>query len=199
MPFIDQITRFINDSLKAGSLNKQVLQPAIFYGLASTIYRSKGDKKPGNIEPLPAIIDAGKEIFITPESKLALKIYHKQLSKSYSYDKNSYGDGYNMKSVSEMNMVVITNSKLSGKTKDVLEPVIVFGMPQRLSNAMVLDLGINNCLITPTGANMDAMQVFRQEYPRSDYFLNEQMSIFLIRYRIEINFSQKCIDTCLCE
>ena len=200
MPFINQITKFINDELKAGSLNKKILQPANFLGLSTTITRSKKGSAQNQVEILPAIIDeSGKSTPITPDDKFAIQVYHKLLTKVYSIEKQSFGDEFLLKCVSELAMVVITNSKITGKAKEVLEPVVLFGMPQRLSTALIADLKIKSCLIYPTTSNMDHMQVFGQEYPRSDYFLNEQMSMFSIRYKVEIKFSQTCIDQCLCE
>jgi hypothetical protein len=201
MPFLNQIISFINDDLKAGSLSKDKLQPAKFYGLTTIVSRSKkSSKEPTKLELLPAIVDAtGKDNPITLESKLALQVYHKLNSKTYSVEKKSYGDEYNIKCISDLSMVVITNSKITGKTKDVLEPLLIFGMPQKLSTALFVDLKINNCLITPVSSNMDAMAVYRQEYPQSDYYLTEQMSMFLIRYKIELSFSQQCVEQCLCD
>ncbi|MDB5199145.1 MAG: hypothetical protein JWO92_1108 [Chitinophagaceae bacterium] len=201
MPFQNQIIEFINDTLKAGSLNIKKLQPAKFYGLATVIARSKsGSKDPNKVEQLPAVVtDDGKMSPITADSKYAVQIYHKLLNNVYSYDKKSYGEGHYIKSVSELSMVVFSNSKLTGKTKDVLEPVVLFGIPQKLSTALMADLKINSCLITPVASNMDAIQVFRQEYPQSELFINEQMSMFLIRYKIEMVFSQACVEKCLCD
>lgn len=197
MPFFDEITQFINDSLKASSLNSKKLQPAKFYGLSTQVFKSVKDKS--NVEPYPAIVDgSGAITMISPDDKYSLQVYHKNLSNSYSYEKESYGDGYLMNADCDMQMIVISNSKISGKTKEVLEPLFIMGMTQKLSQALVASLGIYSCLITPVGSNMDAMQVFRQEYPKSNLFLTSQMSMFLIRYRIKLTFSQACIEQCLC-
>jgi hypothetical protein len=200
MPFLNQIVGFINDELKTGSLNKEKLQPAKFYGLITIVARSPKGTAQNQIELLPAIVTAdGKATPITPDSKQAIQIYHKLQTNVYSKEKNSYGDAYFIKSVSELTMVVFTNSKITGKTKDALEPVVLHGMPQRLSTALMADLKINSCLIIPVSSNMNHIEVFRQEYPQSDYFLNEQMSMFAIRYKIEMSFSQACVEQCLCE
>ncbi len=201
MSFLNQIIKFIDEQLKAGSLNKQKLQPAIFHGLSSIVQRSiKGSKDVNKLEALPATAEAdGKINFITPDSKLAIQTYHKLISKAYSYEKKSFGDDNFIKSVTEVAMLVITNGKITGKTKDVLEPLFIFGMPQKISRELLADLKINNCTITPIASNMDALQVFKQEYPQSALFLTEQMSMFLIRYKIELVFSQHCIDKCLCD
>lgn len=200
MPFLNQIISFINEDLKAGSLNKEKLQPARYYGLSTIVARSTKGTAQNQIELLPAIVDAnGKATPITPDSKMALQVYHKLNGKVYSKEKKSYGDDYLFNCVSDVTMVVLTNSKITGKTKDVLEPVVLFGMPQRLSTALTADLKINKCLITPVSSNMNHLEVFRQEFPQSDYFLNEQMSLFSIRYKIEMSFSQSCVEQCLCE
>ena len=199
MPFIDQIITFINGELKAGSLNKKKLQPQTFHGLSTVLVRRKSPTDTG-LEYLPAIVDAaGSAKPITPDSKKAIQVYHKLNSNVYSFEKRSVGDAHDIKSVSELSMVVITNSKLTGVTKDVIEPVVLFGIPQKLSAALLASLKINKCLITPVASNMDHVQVFRQEFPQSAYFLNEHMSMFLIRYKIEMTFAQSCVDKCLCE
>ncbi len=201
MPFNQDITQFINDVLKAGSLNKEKLQPAMFYGLATLVHRStKGSKDTNKVEQIQAIVTAdGKATPITPDDKFALQVYHKLLSKTYSLEKKSYGDGHDHKCTSDIQMVIITNSKLTGRAKELLEPVVLFGLPQKLSAALFAELKISKCLISPVSSNMDQMQVFKQEYPQSAYFLNEQMSMFTIRYKIELTYSQSCIDACLCE
>lgn len=195
MPFLNQIATFINDTLKAGSLNSAKLQPAKYNGISTAITRKKGTE----LEILPAIIEDGaiKKI-ISPDSKIALEVYHKVISNIYSYEKKSYGDSYDIKSVTEMTMVVCYSSKLTGKAKEVLEPVIIFGMPQRLSKALTAELQIGNCLITPLSSNMDPVAVFKQEFPKADYFLNENTSMFSIRYKIEMTLSQACVNGCLC-
>jgi hypothetical protein len=198
MPFLNEITIFINQTLKAGSLNRIKLQPGKLFSISTVVARKK-DAAQKELELLPAIVDANrKTIPITPDSKLAIQIYHKLLANAYSYEKKSYGDGHFIKSTSDMAMVVISNSKMTDKTKDYLESVILFGMPQKLSAALLAALKINNCLITPVSSNMDTVQVFKQEYPQSAYFLNEQVSMFLIRYKIEMTFSQACVDYCNC-
>lgn len=198
MPFLNEITQFINDTLKAGSLNKEKLQPAKYYGISSVVAISRN----GTLETMPGIIDAsGKAIPITPDSKQAIQVYHKLYTNTYGYVKRSYGDSYDIKSVSDLAMIVFTNSAITGRAKDVLEPVALFGIPQKLSTAILADLKIINCLITPVASSMDHIQIFKQEYPQSDYtkYLNEQMSVFLIRYKIELQFSQACVDQCLCD
>jgi hypothetical protein len=197
MPFINEIVTIINDELKGGSLNKEKLQPANFYGLSTQIVRKKGS----DTEQLPAIVTAdGKIEVIAPDAKYALQVYHKCQDKSYSYEKKgSVGDSYYIKMIADMQMIVILNTKRSARTKDLLEPLIMFGMPQRLTAAVMGDLQLNNSLIRPFASILDQFQVAKSEYPNSGYFFNEQICCFMIRYKIETIFSQACIDACLCQ
>lgn len=196
MPFLNQITGFINDQLKADALNKSKLQPAKYYGIITVMPRKKDN---GTLEILPAIIEEGSiKNIIYPDSKIALQLYHRVNSNVYSYEKRSYGDQYDIKCATDMQLVVIYSSKLTGKAKEVLEPVVLFGLPQKLSSALIADLKVSKCLITPLSSNMDAISVFKQEYPQSDYFLNETLSMFSIRYKIETTFSQACVNACMC-
>jgi hypothetical protein len=199
MPFFNQIASYINDQLRAGSLNKKKLQPANYLGISTIVGRKKNAAQK-DLEQLPAIVASnGKATVITPDDKYAIQIYHKLLTNVYSYEKKSYGDDHDIKSSTEVSMVVIANSKLTGVTTDVLEPVVLFGIPQHLSDALMAELKLNKCLITPIASNMDAISVFKQEFPQSAHFLNTQMSMFLIRYKIEMTFSQSCVEKCLCE
>lgn len=197
MPFLSEITGFINDTLKAGSLNKSILQPSKFLGLSNPIYKNPDGKQ---VERFPAIVEGnGKVIPIAPDSKLAIQVYHKVMGKTYGYEKKqSYGDDYFIKSSADMQMMVICNSKVTGKTKEILEPVLIFGLPQKLSSIIINDLKINSCIISPVSSNMDSMSIFKQEYQGNKYFLSEQMSMFSIRYKVDLVFSQSCIDACLC-
>jgi hypothetical protein len=199
MPFISQVISYIDAALKAGSLNNKKLQPVKFHGLSTIVARKKSNQK-DQLELLPGTVSAsGIGSVITAESKTPMQIYHKLISTTYSLDKKGLGDSHFMNSTTEAMMVVFTNSKLTGKAKEILEPVVVFGIPQKLSNSLLAELKINNCLITVLSSNMDHVAIFRQEYPQSEYFLNEGVSMFSIRYRITMQFSQSCVDKCLCE
>lgn len=199
MPFLNEVAEFINDSLQKGSLNKAALQPAIFNGLSSQLVRKKlvADKK-APIEIVPAIIGAGIEKVITPDSKVAVQVYHKQTANVYAYEKKSHGNGHQIRQVSDLSMVVLTNSKLTKVPKEALEPLFIVGWPQHLTETVRAGLKLMQCLIKPVGSNMDHIQVFRQEYPQSDYFLTEHSSMFLIKYRVELLFDQSCVPDCLC-
>lgn len=196
MPFLDQIVNYVNDQLRAGSLNNSKLQPATYDGISTIVPRKKGDNQ---FELLPAIMQEGKlKKYCTPDAKYALQLYHKVMSNVYGIEKKSYGDSYDIRCITELMLVVFYNSKLTGKAKEVLEPIVLFGLPQRLSTELMSDLQFGNCLISPVSSNMDVLSNFKQEFPNSDYFLNEMISMFSIRYRIEAVFSQACIDACLC-
>lgn len=195
MPFLDQIVSYVNDQLKAGSLKSSKLQPAIYDCISTVVPRKKADNQ---FELLPAIMQEGKlKKYCTPDAKHAIQLYHKVMSNVYGV-KNGYGDNYDIQCISEVLLVVFYNVKLTGRAKEVLEPVVLFGLPQRLSVGLMSEFQFRKCLISPISSNMDALSVFRQEFPNSDYFLTETISMFSVRYRIESVFSQACMDACLC-
>lgn len=194
MPFSPQITNHINETLKAGSLNKSKLQPLKLYGLCTTIAHKEDD----NVAFLPAVVEAGKITILTADDKHALKIYHKILSKSYSVERQSFGDESSYKSTTDVQLMVYNNSKITGVSKYIIEPLLVFGFPQQLSPQLKNNLGLTKCTISVTGSNFDSVSLFRQEFPGATYFLNQNIELLQIRYRIETIFSTACVDACLC-
>jgi hypothetical protein len=195
MPLVESIVGFINDSLKAGSLKG--IQPAKYIGVTTVLARKKRDD---SLEILPAEMDlAGEYKMVEPNDQYSLIIYHKQTSNVYSTERNnSYGDGYNYKATTEMSVIVYADGKKLRRSAEQLEPLIIYGIPQRLGKALMAETKFNNCLITPLASVMDKISVFRQEYPNTEYFLKPYQHLFLIRYRIETTFDKNCINACLC-
>lgn len=197
MPFTDSIVAFINDSLKGGSLNGKRFEPGKYDGLATTLARKKPQ---GPIEFLPAVMDKGGNYsFVEPNDKYPISLYHKVVSNTYSYDKvKSFGDEYQMKCIADMYMVVFFDTRKTGLLPELMETKVMFGVPQKLSQALQTQLKFRSCLITPYASNMDKISVFKQEYPGTEYFLKPVHQLFLIRYRIESTFDKNCIDVSLC-
>lgn len=196
MAYLESISAFINEQIKRTALNSGNAQPSKLFGIASIIPRKKGSAN--DLELIPAIVKSGKATLITPESNTSIILYHKVLSQTYNYERKSYGDGHDLNSITEMQLIVINNMKITGVPNETLEPALVFSFPQRVSGPITAELELNKSKITPISSNLDQLSVFRQEYPRSDYFLNEMMGLFSIRYRVELRISQACVTKCLC-
>jgi hypothetical protein len=197
MAFRDTIVKFINDSLKAGSLNNKKLQPAAYHGLASVVARPIDN---GQLQLLPAI-DEGNGNYkpVEPNDKYNLVMYHKPLGNSYSFNKqSSYGDGFEIKSTSEMALIVWVDGKKTKLTTEHFEAMLVAGFPQKLTEDARKSIEVKSCLITPLATNMDKLQVFRQEYQGGKYFLKPEHIFFQLRYRVEMAFNQHCLNTCGC-
>lgn len=195
MPFIESIVSYINSSLKERSFNDKRFQPSLFFGCTTVLARKKGEA----LEVLPAVLnESGEYTMIEPRDHLALSVYHKTISNGYGYVKKSHGDQYEYRCTTEMAMVIINNSKRTGVTAEKLEPLFVYGMPQRLSKSAIDQFKFSNCLITPLASDMDVIRVFKGEYPQSIFFLKPFQQLFLLRYRIETTFDKSCIDECLC-
>lgn len=200
MPFLDQITSFVNDTLKASSLNNSKLQPTQLYGISSIVARPV---KPGStdLEILPAIVKGDTSVtLLTPDSKTAFQMYHKANNNTYSKQTkpSGFGDDYDLQVVTELQLIIFCNTKLSGFTKENLETILVFNMPQRLPAATISELGIKNCQILVVSSNTNPQQIFNQEFPKSKYFLTEGITMFSINYRVTLTYDQSCVAKCAC-
>lgn len=194
MPFLDSIVTYINDSLKGSSLNDKRFQPGKFCGVSTILARKKGE----GLELLPAVEIEGTYKLVEPDDRLNIITYHKVVSNTYSMVKKSHGDSYYHKCTSEMAMVVFADAKKIRMSAEQLEPLLIYGMPQRLSDVLMKEIKFVSVLITPLASDMDKIRVFRTEYPGSEYFLKPYHHFFLLRYRIEATFDKNCIDACLC-
>lgn len=199
MPFIEKIVDYINTSLKDSSLNDKRFQPGKYVGCTTLLPRPKGTA----LEVLPAFCDAnGEYTTVEPDDKFNIIIYHRTISNVYTkvtqQQQRSFGDDYALKCTTEMQLGVIADSRKVKLLAEQIEPMIIYGMPLLLPKQMMIDLGFRSCIITPIASNMDKINVFRQEYPSTQYFLKPFHQLFTIRYRVETGFDKNCIEKCLC-
>jgi hypothetical protein len=197
MAFQDSIVQFINEALKGSSLNNKKFQPAAYNGIASVVARPKDG---GQLELLPAVSVGNADYKpVEPNDKFNLVIYHKVNSNNYQYQKqDSYGDGFSIKSTTELSMIVWVDGKKAGITPEQAEAFIITGFPFKISEVARKTIGIKSCLITPLAADMDKLRVFRQEYQNVKFFLRPHHIFFQLRYRVELVFDQRCLLTCGC-
>jgi hypothetical protein len=196
MPFIDKIVSFINQSLKESSLNDKRFQPSKLIGITTVLARPSDN----GFEMLPAECDLnGNYSTVEPNDKFNIIIYHKVISNNYIREKKAYGDIYVFRAQTEMQLAVIADSRKVKLSAEQIEPLIVYGLPLRLSDAIMQETGFASSLITPLSSNMDKVMVFRQEYPSTKYFLKPFHHFFSVRYRIETVFDKNCIDRCQCD
>lgn len=197
MPFVNQITKFINDELLAGSLNKAFLQPAKIIGVSTVVVRTKSGGLIKQQEQLPGIVDtSGKIDVIAPESKYAIQLYHKFQSIAYGNDKKGYGDETIITCSNEFLLIALLNLKLTGKNAAEIEPLLTFGLPSKISRELLDELGIISCQITPVSTSLDTQSIFRQEYPQNHFSLPPQMEMMQVRYRVNMKFNRSCVDLC---
>lgn len=200
MPFIEKIVDYINTSLKDSSLKDKRFQPGKYVGLTTVLPRMNGTV----LEQLPATCDENGEYkTVEPNDKFNIIIYHKTISNIYTKVTQqpgikSYGDDYALKCTTEMQLAVIADLRKVKMLAEQIEPLVIYGIPQRLTDALMVEFGFRSCLITPTASVMDKINVFRQEYPQTAYFLKPFHQLFLIRYRIETGFDKNCVEKCLC-
>lgn len=197
MAFSETFVQYINDSLKAGSLNSKKFQPGAFHGIVSLVAR-KGLND--SLQLLPAIAHMdGNFKAVEPNDKFNVIIYHKVIANSYLYQKqDSFGDHYVIKSTNEMAMIVWVNTKKAKLTAEQIEALFIAGLPQDLSPEKKKEIGIYSCKITPVATDMDKLRVFRQEYQNIPFFLRPEHCFFQLRYKAELTFDQACLLNCGC-
>lgn len=197
MAFNETIVQFINDSLKAGSLNNKIFQPGSYNGLVTLVARKKAD---GSLQMLPGIADIdGNYKPVEPNDKFRIIIYHRAISNSYLYQKqDSYGDTFSIKSTNDLQMIIWADTSKIQLTPELLEANIISGFVQKLSEDIRKKLKLRSCLLTPVSSDMDKLRVFRQEYQNTDFFLRPQHIFFSVRYRADLVFDQKCLEDCAC-
>lgn len=196
MPFVDSIVSFINDQLKAGSLKDVRFKPGKYIGITTVLPRMNGERQ----ELIPASCNNdGEYEAIVPDDRFPIIIYHKVISNGYtSVKQQSFGNDYAYKATTEMQLVVIADSRKIKMQAEALEPLIIFGLPGLGSDQLSKDTGLNRISISPINSTMDKILVFRQEYPATEYFLKPFQQLFSIRYRIEATFDRNCVNKCLC-
>lgn len=194
MPFWSPIIDYINDYLRDGALNKSALKPRQLYGLATMIVRKKDNSKA--TELLPGIISAiGNDIPITPDDKFAVQVYHRIDGTTFANDtKKGGGDSFLNSESADLIMVVLTNTERTGVTKEVIEPLFRLGMPQSLGLSLTNTLQLRTCRIRPVSVNFKHAEIFKNEWPQGNYFLNQHLTIFTIRYTIATTYLSKCIN-----
>lgn len=196
MPFLDSIVSYINDSLKGSSLSDKRFAAGRFLGLSTIV----GVQKDTGVVLVPAIVDAmGEYKPVDPvDDRYSITVYHKAISNVYGFEKKSYGDEYLQKCTTEMLLVVAADAKKVLVSAEQLEPLFIYGLPQRLSPELKQKAAFKNCLITPLASDMDKLRVYRQEWPAAEYYLKPYHHLFSLRYRIEASYDKDCIDACLC-
>lgn len=194
MPFIAETAKAINEALRHGSLNNSKLQPLRMEGVATVLGRKRSSD--AQIETMPALVASdGNVQLIEPNDRYNLIVYHKVISSVHGQQKaDSFGDFYSLRSSTEMQMIVIGNSKRIGAGATSIEPLMLLGMPAKVQGMN----GTREMQIIPISSVLDTIQVFRSEYPQSEFFLKPADFMLSIRYRVEGILDKRCIEYCLC-
>jgi hypothetical protein len=195
MPYTDKIVDHINDTLKAGTLNRRAFQTGVYYGLAKIVNTVDRD---GNKSVTPFIYTSNgkKEIDPTIDDTFPFQIYHRCLNMSYKPGKNNFGDG-NSSVVETSNMIAVVygDPERLKLTQEDVAFLIVNGMPTNLTSTDAGNSNLGLITITVQAVNNNSQQVFTVEYGSGDYILKPQSIYFAINYQIETESDRGCL-TC---
>jgi hypothetical protein len=195
MPNIDKIVDFINDNLKATTLNRMAFQNSKYFGVAQSI--AKFDKDKQTYEPV--IYQDGKEISCFVDDTYDFQIYHKANSITLTSTTKQFGDGNNdVKETASMTAIVFANQERLKVTQEDLAFLVMAGLPSELKNSDLGNSNINNCIIVTQNANLNSVSVFQGEYQLTGYPLNPQSIYFAVNYQIEIYSNKNCLSCLNC-
>lgn len=187
---IESIVHAINETLQRevfAGVSKLNL-----FGISSLVHK----KVNGKLTTLPAIQEGSDFVYPSPDDGSTLIAYHVIGPRTYENSpKRGYGDQRYIKDTAEMQMIVYANLRVLAKSAVQVQELIAAAMPQSLRSGSG-DANVSAQVVL-RGAELDALKVFRQQYPNSDFFLSPEDGFFSLRYRITAEYDQRCLKCCL--
>ena len=200
MPFLKQQIEIINNELREGSLSDMRFRSGRFETIAVDVSRVNAS---GGIETFPAIMNTNYEAQeLVVNDTFPIVLYHKILNKTYSSAPvtSNYGDGNRfVVEKAEVKMVVYAKYAAVKLSAEQLEALITAGFSDSIAKTKLAPFKLDSMTVTLTGSNLNAAQVFQEEYKGFDLFLAPEDILFSIKYTIESRFRKGCFNICDCE
>jgi hypothetical protein len=198
VPFIKQQIQLVNQHLLTGCLADARFQSGRIEAIAVDVSRVNTN---GGIETFPAVMDTNYEAReIVTDDTYPIILYHKLLGKSYSTAATgNFGDG-NKTFIEKLEVKLVVYGKYAALklTTEQLESLITTGFPDAIAKQAIAPFKLDSMSVTLTGSNLNAAQVFMEEYKGFDLFLAPEDILFSIRYSIESRFRKNCFTICDC-
>jgi hypothetical protein len=197
MPFLDKQIKVLNQVLKAALLTDERFAGGILYGLTSSTIKTDKD---GSERAFPYFINEnGEPVDVIIDDTYPVMIYHKRAADStLSVSESSFGDSQELTEEQQMSMVVYGKGSRLRVSDEQMKSFIILAMPTEISRNLLSGIQIDKISITPTGAKMDSISVFNEEYQGSDYRLDQSDFLIKINYTLSSDFRRECIDICDC-
>jgi hypothetical protein len=188
MPFLKEIIKKVNDSLKTNAINDIRFADARIEGIARSVGRLVDNK----VEVFPVVLSDSFELNdISIDDTYPLIVYHKLLNNAYQQKDNDR----NYICKTDVKMVVYGKINKLNLTSEQLEAVIAMNFPTILDKD---GTAVDSIFIRLNSSEMDGQKVFNEEYSNIDYRLCENDILLSFRYSIETNFRKGCFNICEC-
>jgi hypothetical protein len=170
---IAEIVAQINDGISMRALEKGITMR--LFGLAEPIVRRSGNED----EVFPAIVLADgecSEVFV--DDDYGAGAYHRLLGKSYQTLRMGFGDGSIEQITADMALICWGMRKITGSAQ-TMEDMLYAALPQGVS---------------PMQTIFNRREVFASEFAGIPFFLNEDVILLCMKYRINATKNRKCAD-----
>jgi hypothetical protein len=193
MPYLNDVVVKINENLLAGPFKGNQYQKGMFYGIATPALRKGKDKD--STFPCYRQPNSKDMIYIGPDDRYPIIIYHKLLTKVYSQinETDEFGDTDNLiKQTCGMQMIIFAQaSKLNFVIDEQLESAISLTLVSQLNIS-----GLLSTFVQPVSASYDQLSIFNNEYKNVDPFMSNDHLYLSINYTIENISDNKCFNLC---
>lgn len=188
MPYVNQIVKYLNTQLQA-EFTANKFSPSQFVGLAITVKGENGT------EPLLAD-DFDNEKYVGVDDIYSLQVYHKLTSTDHVKDPIQHG-GKNNRLITtyQMQMIIAAKRDQIRMTGEELESIFIKGLESKIPNSEIQPLHLSRVSIMPSGTDMNAFTVWRDEYQR-EFDLRPNQILFRMKYTIEMAYDKSCIESC---
>lgn len=193
MPFLDPITKLINDSIKSSTLADSRFQKGSWNQIANLIPR---DDEGGAITIPTVILDMdGSEKEIGFDDRYTFTIYHRVESLSHD-DGDPSGDDILVKETANMVAVVFGDRNLLMMPQEQLISGVIGGFPIGVSMAQKLEWNLSAVEIETGAVNNNPRAVWSSEMGDVKFALKPNHILFSINYTIMTEYLGSCLNIC---
>lgn len=185
---IEEVIKLINTGLQGIDSDEKII------GLTQLIWRLSGADK---VDYLPGVVDSsGEAIYAGIDDVNSIMLYHRSNAAQLSFTRNSggYGDGRQNEDVISFSLISVWDTRKIQTEKADMLLLLRSRIPQEIAG---ID-GINQIVITPTGALLNTKQIFESEYKMQvAYLLPNFINIIQLNYNIQFKYDPRCIEKCI--
>lgn len=193
MPFLNQITGYLNSRLSTTVFKGIQFQPGQYSTIAITVPSTS--KESAGTEPILAD-DMDNNQSLAYDDRMAVQVYHKIASASHVPARRQYGaSNDNMISDYRMLMIVAANRRMIRMSPEDLETYFIKGLASKIPNSEIQPLNLTRVTVMHTGTDFNTIAVWRDEYAR-EYDLPPNQILFRINYTIQMAYKKSCLEEC---